>query len=989
MNHFNTLKARYQGFEVTKVTPLPELRSTLRELVHIQTGAHVMHIENDDPENVFCLSFQTLPATSNGVAHILEHVVLCGSEKFPIKDPFFAMSRRSLNTFMNALTGSDFTCYPAASQIPKDFYNLLEVYLDAVFHPNIKELSFKQEGHRLEFEKPEDSTTPLTIRGIVFNEMKGSMNSAASRMHELLNQTLFPNLTYGINSGGDPKEIPSLTHQELLDFHKTYYHPSRCLFYFYGNMPLEAHLDFIESRILNQYAKAAALPLIPAQPRYLAPKKVLGSYPISADEPLFNKTMIGFGWLTCHILEQEICLALSILEVILLDTDASPLKKALLRSGLCKQVSAYIDTDISEVPFTILVKGCNSENADAIETVLFDELHRLHKEGLPEEAMENAIHQLEFHRSEISEDSYPFGLTLFMRSGLVEQHGGRAERGLLTHSLIAEIRQKNHENPTYFQDLIETYLLKNSHFVRVVLQPDPELESREISEEKAHLISLEQTLSTEQKQKIVNDAAALKNFQLEQEQEDEEVLPKVTLKDVPQKARHLQLAEEQEGNLKIFHHDCFTNEIGYADIFFDLPPLSQEELFYVRLMTILLPQMGTLSKTYEELLHYIQANTGGLYAFLTLHLQAHDHNQFSPSFAVRGKALHRKLRKLFPLMQELITSADFSNKARLHEVIQKHYTSLESSFNQGALRYAVNLSSSALNLPSYVANLWYGLDYFYKMRTIATHFDSQVDELIATLANLKHKIFITTQPDLVISSDFESYQTLKQHHFYGLSGIPFQASAPWNCTLPLPVVEPQARIIASPVASIGKVFNTVSYTHPDAPALNLAAPLFDNLTLHKKIRETGGAYGGGAVCNALSGNFYFYSYRDPNIVSTLTAFESAIDNILAGQFDAQDLEEAKMEMLQDMDSPIAPGSRAEIAYSWLRDGKTLKTRQEYRDRLLGTTCEDVIAAVQRHIIPNFASGATVIFANKDLIDKENSLLEALGRPSFKAIPIHS
>lgn len=988
MTKFNDIGAVYNGFQVLEVTPLQELKCTLRTLKHLKTGAPVLHIENDDPENVFCLSFQTLPSSSNGVAHILEHTVLCGSAKFPVKDPFFAMNRRSLNTFMNALTGADFTCYPAATQIPQDFYNLLDVYVDAVFHPHLQEKSFRQEGHRLEFEIPDNPETPLTYRGIVFNEMKGVLNSSSSRMHEALQHALYPNITYGVNSGGDPKEIPDLTYHELVSFHRTFYHPSRCLFFFYGNMPLKGHLDFIEEHILKNTEPAIPLPSIPLQPRFDAPRHFIEGYPIASGEPTKDKTLISFGWLTCQILDQETCLLLGILEVILMDTDASPLKKAFLRSGLCKQASSYIDTEINEVPFTLHLKGCNPNNAAPLETLIFDTLEKIVEQGIPQELIENAIHQFEFHRSEITGDYYPFGLTLFMRSGLLKQHGGPPSEGLLIHTLLAGIRKKALENPNYFTDIIDRWLLKNPHFVSVTLTPDPELEKKERFDEQQRLEMIQKNLTDAQTKQIAQDAKDLKTFQAKQEEEDIEVLPKVHLTDIPKKARDFLLHHESLGNLSVYHHTCFTNEIGYADIFFDLPPLSEKELIYARLFTVLIHQLGCSGKSYEQVLNSVQAHTGGIAPYLTLHIHAQDHNKFSPSFAFRGKALHRNMDKLLPLMHDFIASPDFTDKSRLKEILHKHCTGLESGFNQGALKYAINLSASTINHPSHIANLWYGLDYYNKIRDISHHFDSHIDELIEIMTGLSKKLLVTKRPELVISSDLELFNTLKEHRFYGLADLKTAPTEDWKCNLALPEIQSQGRIISSPVAFIGKVFNTVPYTHPDNPALNLAAFLFDNLTLHKKIREEGGAYGGGAVCNPLSGNFYFYSYRDPVIGPSLVAFRESIDNVLKGQFDEQDLEEAKMEMMQDMDAPISPGHRADVAYSWLKEGKTNQMRQAFRDRLLATTCEDIVRAVEHHVDKQFDQGKTVVFAGKELLEKENAELKAQGKDPFRILPVH-
>ncbi len=437
----------YRDFKLLKVVPIPEIQCVLKELEHLGTGAQVMALENDDSENLFCLSFKTWPNSSDGVAHILEHTVLCGSEKYPIKDPFFAMGRRSLNTFMNALTGSDFTCYPASSQVPQDFYNLLEVYLDAVFHPLLKELSFRQEGHRLEFADPEDPKTLLEFKGVVYNEMKGALSSPTARLNELMNYSLFPDLIYGVNSGGDPKNIPELTYEQLKGFHGKYYHPSRCLFFFYGNLPLKGHLDFIAEKTLEKAEKIHQLPMLPFQPRFKKPRKVQGYYPFPADESIEEQALISFGWLTCPILNQQEWLALSVIEMVLLDTDASPLKRTFLDSGLCKQVSSYMDGEISEVPWVIVLRGCNPDSADKLEVILRQSLEKIVKEGIPMELVDNAIHQLEIHRSEITGDQSPYGLSLFFRSALLKQHNGSPEDGLRIHSLFYAFRKLIKQQP--------------------------------------------------------------------------------------------------------------------------------------------------------------------------------------------------------------------------------------------------------------------------------------------------------------------------------------------------------------------------------------------------------------------------------------------------------------------------------------------------------------------------------------------------------------
>lgn len=977
--HLHQVGHIYHQFKLVKLTPIEELQCQLYEIVHIPTGAHVMHIANDDPENMFCLSFQTLPSSSNGVAHILEHTVLCGSKKFPVKDPFFAMQRRSLNTFMNALTGSDFTCYPAATQVQKDFYNLLSVYLDAVFHPNLNELSFLQEGHRLEFAIPKDSASPLEFKGIVYNEMKGVLASSSARLHEAINQALFPDLTYGINSGGDPKCIPDLTYQELRDFHKKYYHPSRCLFFFYGNMPLEEHLDFIAENILNEANQEPPLDHIPKQTRFTEPKRLVQYYPIAAEEDLKDKTLIAFAWLTLNILEQHDLLALTIVEIILMDTDASPLKKAFLRSKLCTQASCYLETDITEAPLVITLKGCNGKDADELEKIMRDTLEDVIRKGISLESIENAMHQLEFHRSEIVGDHAPFGLSLFMRSGLLKQHGGNPEDGLKIHSLFEEVRRRNLEDPHYFTNLIKRYMLDNPHFVRIVLEPSRELNAQELAEENKKLEKIYASLNEEQMKKIVDKAIELEEFQKKQEEETHEILPQVTLNDVPKFAREFPLQREKIGKLEVFQHSCFTNEIVYADLVFDLPEIKEEDLSYVRLFSLILTQIGCGGRNYSDNLDYIQANTGGIGASLTFNLQASDHNQFHPSFYLRGKALYRKANKLFPLLHDFVSSPVFTDVPRLKEVILKHYTTLQNALNQNGLKYAINLSASGLDIPSRIAEDWYGLHYYWKIKELAQNFDAQANAFVEKMQFLQSQLLCLENPHLVLTCDAEKYDEIKRHGFYGLQDIETKPLKPWTGNYPVKEIHSQGRIISSQVAFTGKVLKTVSYTHPDSPALSIAAFLIDNLTLHKLLREKGGAYGGGAVNNAMSGNFYFYAYRDPNIASSIDAFDEAVKRILKKKFSNSDLEEAKLEMIQSMDSPVSPGSRGDLAYGWLREGKTTEVRQAFRNRILSLTREDVVQAVRDELVPNLEKATTIVFAGKELLEKENGKLLAQGK----------
>lgn len=965
-------------FKVTHSQTVEELNCLLTELTHQSSGAKVIHIGNDDPENTFCLSFKTIPETSNGIAHILEHTVLCGSENFPVSDPFFSMHRRSLATFMNAFTGADFTCYPASSQIKTDFFNLFKVYIDAVFHPLLTQSSFLQEGWRHEFLVPNDSKTPLAYKGIVYNEMKGALSSNTTRLIECLNKAMFPDITYGVNSGGDPKNIPELTYEGLKEFHKTFYHPSRCLFYLYGDIPLEENLEFLDEEILGKAEQAPPIQPVPLQKRFSEPVTVTSKYPVSADEELDRKTMVGLGWLTCQISEQEEILALSVIDIILLSTDAAPLKKALLQSGLCTEVSPYLDSDISEIPFVIILKGCQADAAPKIKQVIKEALEKILKEGFTQEKVESAIHQLELHRSEIIGEGTPFGLSLFLRSCLAVQHGAPVLDGLIIHEQFAKLRKNISENPRYLEELAEKFLISNPHFVTVVMEPSPTLEQEELEEERKRLNLKQEKLTAEESERIIQESQALADYQEQQQHANLDVLPKLELSDIPKENHIYSLSHEKMGHLDVFHHDCFTNGITYAEIAFPLANVQEEDLPYLRLFSSLLPQVGCGGRDYSDHLDYVLAHTGGVDASLHLNIQAHDNTQFIPTMHIRGKSLYRKAEYLFTLLQDMISSADFTDSKRIQSILAKSFTRMESSLNSNALKYATSAATSEFSQAAKINYYWSGLPYYWLIRDLSTQFQTKRSEIIEKLTTLKDQLLGLSDAHLIIGCDSDFYKELKSRSFYGVEKLPAKSYEQWKTKLHLNATPREGRVISSQVAFTSSALPTVSYIDPDSPALLVASMLFDNLVLHTRIREQGGAYGGGSSLSPVSGNFLFYAYRDPNIASTIKAFEDAVHRISEGDFGLEKLEEAKLETIQGMDSPISPGSRASLAYSWLCEGRNDAMRQKYRNRVLSLTKEEVVEAVNKHLKPKIQEASTAIYAGKALLESEIEKLKGMG-----------
>lgn len=967
---WNAFGQTYKNYRITKYFPLQELQSTLVELVHEPSGARIMHIANDDPENLFCLSLQTLPDSSNGVAHILEHTVLCGSQKFPVKDPFFAMTRRSLNTFMNAMTGQDFTCYPASSQVEKDFYNLLEVYLDAVFFPQLKKVSFLQEGHRLEFTDPKNPDGPLQFQGVVYNEMKGAMSTSDSRLWEAVSKHLVPDLPYAHNSGGNPRDIPNLSHEELVEFHKTFYHPSRCLFFFYGNLPLAKHLDFIEQQVLQHTAKLPLLPPLPLQTRFKSPMRAVDYYPIDKRENPKGKAKIAFCWLTTALSQQSEVLALCLLESLLLETDASPLKKALLKSGLCKEVESSLDIEMSEVPFSVVCNGCKETDEEKLQTLLFSTLEGICQHPIDPELIEAALHQLEFQRTEIGAEGGPFGLTLFMRAALIKQHGNEPEHALFIHQLFSELRDRL-KDPSYLAGMIRKLLLDNPHFLTQVLLPDPHLAEKEQKEEESRLERIRSTLTTEDKKKIAAQMQELATYQEAAEKQSLDCLPKVTLKDIPSKARDFPLLHTSLPNLEVYHHACFTNHIVYADFLFDLPHIEVDELPLLSLISRLWTEIGCAGKSYEQALHAMQGHTGGIDAHLALHVSATNPDVLYPAFSLRGKALIRKAEPFFQLLADYASSPDFSDRTRIQEWLQQHLSELEDDLPRHAIQYAIQLSLSGYSTASFIYNQWNGLPYYQFVKQLAQDKKGTWIEQLPTLA---HRLVSSGKPHLILSCGAEEAKQLFDKQFYRLGDWKSTATAnPWQGCYTLKPVVSQARPLAAPVAFTALGMRTSAYRDAGVAELMISTQLLENVILHKELREKGGAYGSAASYAPTTGNYHLYAYRDPHLTRSIDIFRKAFEKIGAGKFNDRELEEAKISLISGMDTPVVPGGRAIVAYAWLRSHRTLQDRQKLREEILHASKEQIAEIVQKKLLT--APTTIVSFLGADLYQKEAKKLK--------------
>jgi len=973
----------YSGFKIEEVTFIEEVNLIVYEANHLSSQAKVVHIASEELENLFAISFKTYPNHNKGVAHILEHVALCGSKRYKVKDPFFSMTRRSLASFMNALTGNNFTAYPAATTNEKDFYNLLDVYIDAVFFPLLDKHSFLQEGYRLELTNPQNLQSPLCVKGIVFNEMRGSLSRIQSRLWQDVLKNMFPDHPSGFNAGGDPCEILDLTYEELLEYHKQYYSPSRAIFFFNGSLPLKNHLTFIHNTVLKDAKNYPEILAVPKVQRFLHPKKTISYYPCQ-EKDLTQKTFAVFGWLTSEISDLESVVALSLLDSILMDTDASLLKNTLLASDLCTQADSILETEIREVPYFIVCHGCSSENVAELEKVMFERLREIVKEKINPQIIEASMYQMEFSRLEIDAEENPYGLELFYRTVLAKQQGGSVVSNLQIHDLFEKMA-KQFVNPDYFSQIIEKFLLSNTHYICHVMEPDRDLHAKEEKEIEDIIKIKGNTLSKEDREKLLEEMKQFTSYQAKKE-ENIDCLPKLSVQDIPKNVLTYLLQRTYIDQLSVHSHICHTNKIVYASLSFDVPQIEEEDLQYLQFFSSCITEVGVGDKNYLDTLDHVQATLGGIHSSLSLNIHPKDPSSASPTFTLHAKALERKTEEMFLHIKDVILTPNFSDRERIKELITQEHAELEQKINRGAISYAVYRSKAALSSFSHILDQWHGIPYFVFIRNLAMNIDKVLDQVIERLQKIQRILFHLNSPNLILSCDEKAFKMIEENRWFGLNQFSTTSYAPWVDFSYESKIQSGSKKMPISVASNALAFEAVPFTHHNSAALNLAAILFENLVLHKEVREENGAYGLGAEYSAITGLFHFYSVRDPHIFSTYQSFRKSIEMITEGNFTEEDLSEAKLSFFQEADSTVSPGMRATLSYGFEKSGLDEETRQSYREKILFCTKQDVIDACRESLLPKLDSGIWTSFASESLLEKENKLFE---KHALNPLPIES
>ncbi|XP_074330448.1 presequence protease 1, chloroplastic/mitochondrial-like [Apium graveolens] len=968
------------GFEKVSEEFIEECKSKAVLYKHKKTGAEVMSVSNDDENKVFGVVFRTPPKDSTGIPHILEHSVLCGSRKYPLKEPFVELLKGSLHTFLNAFTYPDRTCYPVASTNAKDFYNLVDVYLDAVFFPKCVDdvQTFQQEGWHYELNDPSED---ITFKGVVFNEMKGVYSQPDNILGRSSQQAVFPDNTYGVDSGGDPLVIPKLTFDEFKEFHRKYYHPSNARIWFYGDDdPIE------RLRILSEYldmfdaSSAASESIIKPQTLFKEPKRIVEKYPAAEGGELKKKHMVCLNWLISDKpLDLETELALGFLDHLLLGTPASPLRKILLESSLGEAiVGGGVEDELLQPQFSIGLKGVSEEDIQKVEDLVMDTLKSLAEKGFNTEAVEASMNTIEFSLRENNTGSFPRGLALMLRSmGKWIYDMDPFEPLKYQKPLMAlKTRIAEEGSKAVFAPLIEKFILNNPHRVTIEMQPDPEKASRDEEAEREILKKLKASMTEAD---LAELARATQDLRLKQETPDPpealKSVPSLSLQDIPKKPIEIPIEIGDINGVKVLQHDLFTNDVLYSEVVFDMSSLKQELLPLVPLFCQSLMEMGTKDMDFVQLNQLIGRKTGGISVYP---FTSSVRGKVDPCshIIVRGKAMSGRTEDMFNLINRIIQDVQFTDQKRFKQFVSQSKARMENRLRGGGHGIAAARMGAKLNVAGWIGEQMGGVSYLEYLQSLEEKIDLDWNDISSSLEEIRKCLFSKEGCLINLTADGENLTKSEKYVAKFLDSLPRSSlakSESWNARLPL---TSEAIVIPTQVNYVGKAANLYETGYEFKGSAYVISKHISNTWLWDRVRVSGGAYGGFCNFDTHSGMFSFLSYRDPNLLKTLDVYDGTGDFLRELEMDKDALTKAIIGTIGDVDSYQLPDAKGYSSLSRYLLGIKEEERQKRREEILSTSLGDfkefaeIIDAVKD-------KGVVVAVASPDDVDNANK-----ERPNF-------
>lgn len=958
-----------RAYTLLEKREIKELNSVSYLLRHNKTGARVALLSNDDDNKVFYIGFRTPPKDSTGVAHIVEHTVLCGSDKFPVKDPFIELAKGSLNTFLNAMTYPDKTVYPVASCNDKDFQNLMDVYLDAVFHPDIyhEEKIFKQEGWHFEMENAEDE---LTINGVVYSEMKGAYSSPDDVLWREIMNSLYPHTAYSVESGGDPDVIPQLTYDEFLAFHKKYYHPSNSYIYLYGDMDMAEKLQYIDEEYLSKYDALAVDSELTTEPAFKETLTVEREYPIMESESEKDNTYLSYNISLGVQPDRKFCYAFSTLVDVLCMVPGAPVKQALLDAGIGTDLNCAYDTGVKQPYFSMVAKNANTDQKEDFVRVVEETLEKLSKSGLDKKAIRANLNNSEFKYREADFGSYPKGLMYGLQ--MLETWLYDDTKPFTNVELLETYQELKQEVETdYYEELIRDYLVHNTHKSVVVVKPVKGLTGRKEKQLADELAQKKAAMSKEEIERIVRETEELKLYQ--EEPSSKEALAKIPLlsrADMRKEAAPYYNEEKKVDDTVLLYHDIFTNGIGYLRFMFDLRQVPEELFPYVGILKTILGLVSTENYSYSELYNEINMQTGGIAPAVNTYTDARDLSKYTATIDLKIKVLYENLSQAFELAQEILTRSDYTDEKRLYELVAEARSCKQADMMSAGHTLAAGRALSYLSKPAMVLEHINGIPFYQFLEDLEKNFDDRKESLIKNLQSVVRYIF--RQENLLV--DYTAQQE-------GLAGIEplvkklksslYTDSVAGAGYDPQPIRKNEGFMTSAQIQYVCRAGNFETKGLPYNGALKVLRVMMGYDYLWTQVRVKGGAYG--CMCSfGRSGESYFVSYRDPNLKNTIDVYENAADYIEHFEADERTMTQYIIGAVSEMDMPMTPAMKGTYSLTGYMTHYPFEKVQKNRDELLAADA-DTIRGLAKYIRAFMDADCLCVVGNEDSIKGSGEL----------------
>jgi Zn-dependent M16 (insulinase) family peptidase len=973
------------GFELLGGQELPEYGSTAFHLRHLGTGCEVLHLSNEDPENLFAFAFPTPPEDDAGAAHVLEHAALCGSRRFPLKDPFLALLKSSLHTFLNAFTFPDKTVYPASTLLDRDFFNLLLVYGDAVFFPLLKEEVFMQEAHHLELSPEGPPGRRLARVGVVLNEMRGVFSSAESIVADASMRSLFPEGPYGFESGGHPDVIPTLTHERLAAFHARFYHPGNCRIFLYGNIPTARTLAFLDSSFLRHFEARPGVPDVREQPRWRQPRFLRRSYPVEKAQELESRCSATMNWLTVPVTDPLRLLGFEVLTELLLGNAGSPLHKSLLESRLGDDLSPAtgLQAELKEAVLTVGLRGMKAKDVEVFESLVLRTLAELVEGGVPEEQVQAAVHRVEFRNREIRRVGGPYALVLLRRCLRGWLHGEAPERTLEFRPWLEALKERI-RGGGYFERLIAEQLLHNPHRSTVLVEPDPDLGRREEEQERQELAHLEGELGAEGLEKLRREGERLQQFQLQPDSaEAQSTLPSLELSDVKQEVQTVPSESiSWRAPAPLLFHDLFTNGIAYVDLAFDTRVLPEGFAPLLPLFSRAVCGSGLPGVPYYTVAGQLSLLTGGFGAFLSADTPVSPEGGLQQHLVFRTRVLAEKCEAALELVRRLLLEADFGDRERMKTLALEMRNDLKGSLVPSGSHFVSLRAGSRLSGALALEERWKGVSQLLWLARLCDGLEDRLSELATALEQVRERILSQEGVVVNLACSREALprvipalqgllEALPRTARAGPSGPPPEWLQPGAAPGGAGASSADVLLGTMNVSFVARVIPASRYGTRENAQESVLAHFLSTGYLWEQVRMKGGAYGSGASSGGLEGLFTFSSYRDPNLLQTLEAFRGGLEFAREARLSEGELEKVIIGAAGREERPMAPREKSFVALQWELLGITEQMRRRRRREIVEVRREDMAEAAGR-LLSRFEGGFTAVLTHRQA-------LEAAGR----------